>query len=167
MRATLVRIGAAFAAPLAAIGIAACGSTTKPPVYGYADALKFSNCMRSHGVPQFPDPSSGGGLKLVPGSGLDPFSPSFRSAQQACRKFAPPNPGPVSMSESQRRAAVKFAECMRSHGAPNFPDPTLKPPTGGTPVLALRGMFFPLGSGDDPRSPAFKQAARACGFPAP
>ena len=49
--------------------------------------LKFSRCMRSHGVPNFPDPSSasGGGFGLVfGGSGIDPAAPLFRVAQRSC-----------------------------------------------------------------------------------
>jgi len=53
-------------------------------------ALAFSQCMRSHGVPAFPDPTFSGGritMKLTaPGSGggLDPQSPAFQAAQKAC-----------------------------------------------------------------------------------
>ena len=49
--------------------------------------LKFSRCMRSHGVPNFPDPSSasGGGFGLVfSGSGIDFAAPLFRKAQRSC-----------------------------------------------------------------------------------
>jgi hypothetical protein len=46
---------------------------------------KFSQCMRAHGIPDFPDPS-GNGLQLhsSPGSDLDPNNPTFQSAQKAC-----------------------------------------------------------------------------------
>jgi hypothetical protein len=51
-------------------------------------ALRFSACMRTHGVPGFPDPTfTGGGVRLAlpRGSGsLDPNSPAFKSAQAAC-----------------------------------------------------------------------------------
>jgi hypothetical protein len=54
------------------------------------EMLAFSACMRSHGIKDFPDPS-GGGLRLSvhPGSDLDPNNPTFRNAQQACKKFLP------------------------------------------------------------------------------
>jgi hypothetical protein len=52
--------------------------------------------------------------------------------------------------------ALKFANCVRAHGVPNFPDPTF-PRTGG--------LFIPAGSGVNPQSPAFKQARAACGRP--
>ena len=56
-------------------------------------ALANSRCMRSHGVPNFPDPQFGGNgqasIKITKGSGLDPRSPAFQRAQKACAKFLP------------------------------------------------------------------------------
>lgn len=51
-----------------------------------AAALKFSECMRAHGVPHFPDPqfANDGRIGLGIGPGADPNSPSFRHAQQVC-----------------------------------------------------------------------------------
>jgi hypothetical protein len=69
-------------------------------------ALEFSQCMRSHGVPNFPDPkASGGGLELaIPKSaGIDPNSPQFKAAQQACRKLLPGQGGSL---ESRRGGAA-------------------------------------------------------------
>jgi len=52
--------------------------------------LQLSVCMRSHGIKDFPDPSNGGlRIQVHPGSDLDPNNPTFRSAQQACRKYLP------------------------------------------------------------------------------
>jgi hypothetical protein len=57
-------------------------------------ALKFSACMRSHGVPKFPDPQfdPNGGSKLTIGKDVDPNSPQFKAAQQACQKPVPGSP---------------------------------------------------------------------------
>jgi hypothetical protein len=54
-------------------------------------ALKFAGCMRSHGVPNFPDPSvaQGGVAVGFRMSGVDQNSPQFQAAVQACRKFEP------------------------------------------------------------------------------
>jgi hypothetical protein len=60
-------------------------------------ALRFSRCMRARGVPNFPDPSiksNGSGvavtIRLHAGSGgIDPHSPQFQAAQQACRSILP------------------------------------------------------------------------------
>ena len=52
--------------------------------------LRYSQCMRTHGVPQFPDPKfSGGGVQLRMPPGLGPDSPSIKSAEQACRSLQP------------------------------------------------------------------------------
>jgi hypothetical protein len=122
--------------------------------------------MRAHGVPNFPDPNPEGDLEITAGSGIDPQSPAFQRAQQACSQYAPPIGPAHAMSASDRRRAVVFAQCMRAHGQPDFPDPTIGTPTPRTTgrVLALRGMFFAIGTGIDPKSLAFRQAARACGL---
>lgn len=54
-------------------------------------ALKFSRCMRAHGV-DMPDPKTGpgGGVMIGgPGAKIDPSSPSFQAAQKACQSMAP------------------------------------------------------------------------------
>ncbi len=59
-----------------------------------AQALKFSQCMRAHGVRDFPDPNAQGGrisisIKASPGSDLNPGSPQFQAAQKACQSILP------------------------------------------------------------------------------
>jgi hypothetical protein len=51
-----------------------------------AQALRFARCMRSRGVPGFPDPvfRSDGRIGVAPGKGVDPTSPAFEHAQAAC-----------------------------------------------------------------------------------
>jgi hypothetical protein len=62
-------------------------------------ALNFSKCMRSHGVPNFPDPEishSGGGVGIRiggRGSGIEPNSPQFKAAQKTCQSDLPRPPG--------------------------------------------------------------------------
>jgi hypothetical protein len=49
-------------------------------------ALNYAACIRSHGVPNFPDP------KLHAGGGIDmeaPNSPQFKTAQKACQHLLP------------------------------------------------------------------------------
>ncbi len=152
-----------------AVGLAACGSPGKPSgTGGTADlALELARCMRAHGVPNFPDPRPGRGLKLT--AQINPSSPSFQAAQQACKRYLPSFPEPGAMTASQREKAFAFAKCMRAHGESDFPDPTIgsvSPATTGR-VLALRGMFFAVSANFDPRAPAFRQAASACGLKPP
>jgi hypothetical protein len=58
--------------------------------------LKFAACMRSHGLPKFPDPTSDGGLRIEKNSGIDPNSPQFQQAQNACKEWLPGGGGSLS-----------------------------------------------------------------------
>ena len=122
-----------------------------------ANGRQFSACMRSHGVPNFPDPGSGGGIQVGPSSGIDPNSPKFQAAQRACQKLLPNGgqPSPQQRAKMQQ-ALLAFSACMRSHGIADFPDPTF---TGGGAQLRLHG-----GPGGDlnPQSPRFQAAQTAC-----
>ena len=97
---------------------------------------------------------------------MNPFSPAFQSAQKACGG-GPNNGRPAQMSERQKLAALHFAECMRAHGVPNFPDPAEGAALPSGPVLALRGMLFAGTAAFNPSSEAFKHAAVACGVRLP
>jgi hypothetical protein len=127
-----------------------------------ADSMqRYSSCMRSHGVPKFPDPkASSGGMSLTigPGSGVDPRSPQFQAAEKTCRKLMP-NGGKAPSPAQQAKALaqmLKFSACMRSHGLPDFPDPTS---SGGGIQLSIGGR---KGSGLNPSSPVFQAAQKAC-----
>jgi hypothetical protein len=50
------------------------------------EMLAFASCMRSHGVPTFPDPNSQGELtkEKARAAGIDVHSPAVQSAAQAC-----------------------------------------------------------------------------------
>jgi len=167
-RLRLTAAAATCAALLAACGSSgASGTGTTSAAAGRDPALQFSNCMRAHGVTNFPDPSSGGGLLLNSKSGINPQSPAFQAAQKACGRYAPGGGGTPHMSASARRQALAFAKCVRAHGVPNFPDPSETAPSGAHAVIALKGMVFAFTSAFDPRSPAFRHAAAACGLRLP
>jgi hypothetical protein len=71
------------------------GTRGKPDKAMQARMLKFAECMRAHGVTNFPDPSTDGGIRIEagPGSGLDPNDPTFQQAQQACAALNPKGGG--------------------------------------------------------------------------
>jgi hypothetical protein len=155
-----------------AVAIAACGSSSKPPSAGgprSAAGIKFADCMRAKGVPNFPDPSAGGGIQIPDGSGINPLSPSFKAAQASCAKLLPGGgPGHQHPSERQIKLMLETSQCMRRHGISAFPDPTLTPPSSpaGYSVLIDRGgVVVAIPNTIDLGSPAFQQAAAACGFP--
>ena len=123
-------------------------------------ARQFSVCMRSHGVPNFPDPkaSAGGGMSLTldKGNGLNPDSPQFKAAQKSCEKLLPNGGKPDAAMQAKAQAQMlKFSACMRSHGVANFPDPVFS--NGGAKVTLKSGN-----SGLSPNSPVFQAAQKAC-----
>ena len=62
---------------------------------------------------------------------------------------------------------LHISQCMRAHGIPGFPDPTLSPPSSRAGYSAIRSngvAWLAIPDSIDVRSPAFKQAAAACGF---
>ena len=122
------------------------------------DGRKYSECMRSHGVPGFPDPNGEGVIQLSggPGSAIDPGSPKFQSAQQTCRKLLP-NGGhatPAQIAALQKQM-LAFSACMRKHGVPDFPDPKF---SGGHVQFQITGQNSDL----NPYGPKFFSARQAC-----
>jgi hypothetical protein len=160
----------------AALAVGACGSSgglaSTGPSKSYAQAVKFSACMRAHGLPDFPDPSaSGGGIQFKVGGPVNPFSPAFKTAQAACRKLAPGFGGGGPPSAQAKARLLAISQCMRAHGISDFPDPTTTPPSSGpgnfSLVLGTGGVFLEVPRTIDVLSPAFKQAATKCHFGGP
>ena len=124
-------------------------------------ALKFSECMRANGVPNFPDPDAQGVIAGRSDAALDPTGPRFQKAQEACvkryidRGGAAPSPA---QQAKEQAAALALSRRMRSHGVPDFPDPTFS--AGGGAAIRLGGGS---GRAPDQNSPIFQQAQRECG----
>jgi hypothetical protein len=151
-----------LAAMLPAIGLMAAGcggssGSSTPTLSGGGGSQaatgankleRFALCMRAHGEPNFPDPTAQGTFPLA--AGMSTSAPQFRSAQQACKAFAPP--GPLTgqgLSPTQLTKTLKFVSCMRSHGVRSFPDPN------------AQGRF--QGGGSLPvNSPQFFSAYKTC-----
>jgi hypothetical protein len=164
---------AAAAAIVCAVAVAACGSSSSSK-HGVsarvAAGIQFADCMRSHGVPNFPDPGSGGGIQIGSGSGINPSSPAFQQAQSTCQRLLPgggPPKGPP--SEQQKEQMFNLSRCMRAHGLNDFPDPTLgsppQNPAGYSVVFGRPGLVLAVPNSINVNSPAFKRAASACHFP--
>jgi hypothetical protein len=152
-----------FASP----GVASLGSastTTVPEAAqggnkaaNYADAVAYAGCMRTHGVPNMPDPTSNGSFLDNRGTvngvkGVEPNSSAFQKADKACSHLLP-NGGQLTPAEQQQALArtLKFVQCMRTPGEPNMADPVAS--NGG---ISLR---VPAGG---PNSPQFLAAQKAC-----
>jgi hypothetical protein len=104
-------------------------------------AVAYAQCMRENGVPNFPDHESG----------VDPNSPVFPQARQACQALSPAGAqagGPP--PEELQAQVLEFAECMRNNGVPNFPDPD----------FSEGGVQMQLPQNTDPE--ALQRAQQAC-----
>ena len=167
----LLGLGAFIAsAALAGCGHGAAATTTSSNSGNKQDTmLRYSQCMRSHGVSDFPDPqtNSGGGstLRISGGAGsdLNPDNPTFQHAQNACKSQLP-NGGQMSPQQQQQaqRQALAFSQCMRSHGVTDFPDPQVQSSGGGV-AIRLGGPNAKGGPGDlNPDDPTFQRAQQAC-----
>jgi hypothetical protein len=95
------------------------GSTNSP------SAVAWIQCVRSHGVPDFPGPDSSGQIpKIAFGQQVGVSDSRLSAAQRACQALWPYQAPTQAQQRQQLTDDVKFAQCMRSHGLPNFPDPT-------------------------------------------
>ena len=171
-----------LAAASCLVVLAGCGSSSNKPGTATSGAsvssdsgLKFSQCMRSHGVTDFPDPSSGGGnvgFRIKIGGPVNPSSPSFQAAQKTCGKLLPGG-GPSSSGHASAAAMARLrtiSVCMRAHGISAFPDPTAHGPTspvGYSLVLNQGGAVLAVPASINTQSPAFQQAATVCHFGGP
>lgn len=147
------------------VGLLAAGCGTSSPTRSSTPrtvaALEFAKCMRGHGVPDFPDPGSSisgpynsmGGIEIP--TTLDTQSPAFRAAQNACHGLlsAVLSPqGKPTVTASVEAALIAHAQCMRTHGVPDYPDPTF-PASGGIAITD---------AGTNPQSPAYQHAQSVC-----
>jgi hypothetical protein len=150
-----------------AVAVAACGggSAGADTFVGgtYRQAIAFTDCMRSHGVSQFPDPDSQGNYSNSQIQALDNNDPQQRSAWQQCSSLLPNGGSGLSVTQIQSiqeqnvRNAVKAAGCMRAHGITNFPDP-------GTSSQASGINWSPVFSAGFPNdTPGYAAAYKACG----
>jgi hypothetical protein len=127
------------------------GSSSAAGASTFTSAVAYSACMRSHGVPNFPDPDSRGQLPKPDAHHLGVSSSQLRAAQRACQHLLPNNGGainadsiqqcmmaddcPQALVQQVRNEELNFARCMRSHGVPNWPDPIID--SQGRPVFAI------------------------------
>jgi hypothetical protein len=86
---------------------------------------QLAHCIRSHGMPGWPDPVINALTGAPDWPANAPDVPT--SIQQACQSVANRLPPDVQNSQPptarSMQALVRFARCMRSHGVPNWPDP--------------------------------------------
>ena len=135
-------------------GPSSTGSGGSPKAGGSAaatSAVAYSHCIRSHGVPDYPDPAGDGTLPKVSSQRLGVSGSQLQTAQKDCAHLLPATGGsltstsmqqcylalvcPQALVEHALTAGREFAQCMRSHGVLNWPDPTVD--SKGRPVYNI------------------------------
>ena len=137
----------------AVVLLPACGASTTKNGSSRA-ALAFSLCMRTNGVSRYPDPESSGQLVKESLLQLGVSGARFQLAERTCRHLLPNGGSPPSAAQAQRvrEMSLRFSQCIRAHGVPDFPDPDS---TGRIPDPASVGI--------DQGAPKFEAANNACG----
>jgi hypothetical protein len=82
-------------------------------------AVKFAECIRAHGVRDFPDPDAKNQFQY----GVSVSPAVWKQATTACKDLQPPGTLSGKRTSKQQSAALRFAQCVRDNGVKDFPDP--------------------------------------------
>jgi hypothetical protein len=129
-----------------------------------ADMYAAASCMRRRGVPNFPNPIFVLGryhFGFTAGSGVNPDTPQFKTAEEYCTAHFLGTGRPFSPTQLAQwhTQALNYARCIRAHGLKVFPDP---PPANqnrlGQPEILLPSSLPQNLLG----TPAWVHARQAC-----
>ena len=98
-------------------GITSSGADTK--LTARDKAVKFAECIRAHGVSDFPDPDAKNQFQY----GVSVSPAVWKQATTACKDLQPPGTLSGKRTPKQQSASLRFAQCVRDHGVKDFPDP--------------------------------------------
>ncbi len=145
----LFRCGAAAILLAALAGLTACtaggaGAPARSPT-AMTDAQilaigrELAQCIRDHGVPSFPDPTVDKGRLIQPapeGITDEQVMPAFDACHAIADRLPPSATGEETVSAEDMQKLVKFAQCLRANGIPEWPDPKADGsfPIVGTPL---------------------------------
>jgi hypothetical protein len=160
---------------LSAVLLAGCGGSSTSPTGGASTSasaasavesgVAFARCIRSHGVPSFPDPKVSGQTVRM-GSPSILRSPAFQSAAHSCQRLLPKGPPSSEPPSPQTQSRMlEVSACMRKHGIAGFRDPSTSPPSNpaaNSGVLGRGGDYLAIPKSIDTSSQAFEQAAAVC-----
>ena len=133
---------------LVALLAAGCGSndtahtsaTTSPKqATGRDKAVKFAECIRAHGVADFPDPNAKNEFEY----GVSVTPAVWKRATTACKDLQPPGTLSSKRTPKEQSGALKFAQCMRDNGVKDFPDPANGEPLVDTTKIPSLGDRSP------------------------
>jgi hypothetical protein len=133
------------------LAMAACSSgpsssnsgSSNPAGSSSPSLLAFAQCMRSKGVPNFPDPQASGGDKFLSAQQLGVSDSQYQTAETGCQNLLPAGTDdqfPAAEVQQLLACMRVFSQCMRAHGVTNWPDPTVN--SSGQPEfqVSARGI---------------------------
>jgi hypothetical protein len=133
---------------LVALLAAGCGSNdtahtsataTAKQATGRDKAVKFAECIRAHGVADFPDPNAKNEFEY----GVSVTPAVWKRATTACKDLQPPGTLSSKRTPKEQSGALEFAQCMRDHGVKDFPDPANGEPLVDTTKIPSLGDRSP------------------------
>jgi hypothetical protein len=149
----------------------ACGSNSpraagdgSPSDPDSATAVAYSACMRSHRVPRYPDPGSNGALPKGDAQAFGVSIAQYQAAERNCRQLLPSSDTsftgslnqclmtgecPPAVVQQALTEGLRFARCMRDHGVPNWPDPTID--SSGRPSFQTTAAGISIAATRSPR----------------
>jgi hypothetical protein len=132
----------------AAGGSSSSSSASATSSSGARSGPAYAQCMRQHGVTNFPDPQGPNQNQFLISAAVQ-HNPHFQSASTACESLRPQQgTGAGSSGGVSQQQLLAFAQCMRANGVAQFPDP------GPNGALNLGGV--------DTGSPQFQHAVQVC-----
>jgi hypothetical protein len=139
------------------------GSSSSPGSSTIAKDVAYADCMSAHGLDI--TVNSNGDFSASNSSGSSDTPPqNVQGAQNACQHLLPSGSQPSQARQlSHLEQLLKYAQCMRSHGVPNFPDPISEGNGAysfGAPQVAPSNGAG--GGGINPNSAAYQKASQAC-----
>jgi hypothetical protein len=130
-------------------GTAGTGGTKK--LTARDKAVKFAECIRAHGVRDFPDPNEKNQFEY----GVSVTLAVWTKATTACKDLQPPGTLSAKRTPKQQSASLRFAQCIRENGVKDFPDPV-----NGEPLINT----YKIPSSNKPGGMAILNAAtQKCG----
>jgi hypothetical protein len=146
----VTRLNLLAALALVALTAAGCGSSdsahtsatataTAKQASGRDKAVKFAECIRAHGVADFPDPNAKGDFEY----GVSVSPAVWKRATTACKDLQPPGTLSGKRTQKEQSDALKFAQCMRDNGVKDFPDPANGDPLVDTTKIPSLGDRSP------------------------
>ena len=152
-------------AALALVALIGAGCGSKDPAHTSAaatagpkkasareKAVRFAECIRAHGVADFPDPNAKNEFEY----GVSVTPAVWKRATTACKDLQPPGTLSGKRTRKEQSGALEFAQCMRDNGVKDFPDPA----NGDRLIDTTR--IPSLGDGDPRTDPVFAPALDKC-----